>query len=137
MENPLREFELLQKDIERFFEEFFGPLRNSFLGHESINPKMDVFETGDNLVVRVAIPGAQREDIDITIEEGCLRVSGETKDPAYVKKRVILSEIRYGRFSRSYTLPPDVDTRSVRALYKNGILEISLSKARKSMIDIE
>jgi len=81
-------------------------------------------------VIRAEIPGLQKEDMDVRIENGVLTLRGERKqddeireDTAHRMERV------YGTFTRSFTLPTTVDAAKVAATYKDGILEVSMPKA--------
>ena len=96
-------------------------------------PLVDVFEKGDDLVIRAEIPGVTKEDIDVQVEGNSLVLRGERKrekefneDDAYRLERA------YGNFVRSFHLPKTVDATRIAATYTNGVLEITLPKAESS-----
>lgn len=95
----------------------------------------EVVETGDEVRLMIEAPGLKPEDIDITLENNVLTVSGEKKmerREGESENDYRLLERRYGRFERSFVLPPTVDTEHVDARYENGILTVQLPKAESS-----
>jgi len=101
---------------------------------------MDVFETKDSFVVRAELPGMKKEDIEVTMHDGCLSVSGERKgEEKHKDAEVYRAERFFGRFQRSVTLPTPVAPDKVKAAYKDGILTITLPKteeAKPKQIDV-
>ena len=92
-------------------------------------------------MIKVELPDVNREDVEVTVEHNTLTLRGEKKQPADVKdeqfRRV---ERRYGRFSRSFTLPTTVDAAKVSADFKNGVLTVKLpfkEEARPRTINVE
>lgn len=93
-------------------------------------PPVDIFEKHDDLVIRAEIPGMQKEDMDVRIENGVLTLRGERKQDTEVgEENAYRLERVYGMFTRSFTLPTTVDAAKVTATYKDGILEVSVPKA--------
>lgn len=93
-------------------------------------PPVDVFERDDQLVIRAEIPGVQKEDMDVQIENGVLILHGERKQETDIKEESAYRMERiYGMFTRSFTLPTTVDATKVAATYKDGILEVTVPKA--------
>ena len=91
---------------------------------------MDVSETEAAYLVKAELPGLSKEAIDISINDGVLTVSGEKKvENKEEKENYILTESRYGKFSRSFTLPSDTSTENVDATFANGVLTISVPKS--------
>jgi HSP20 family protein len=89
-------------------------------------PPVDVFEKDDRLVFRAEVPGMDREHLDVRVEDGVLTIQGERQEDTeemYRRERV------HGKFTRSFTLPKNVDGTKVTATYKDGILEVSVPKA--------
>ncbi len=92
-------------------------------------PSVDVFEKGDDLVIRAELPGVQREDIAIDIDDGTLTLQGERKrDQEMEDGRTYRVERSFGRFTRRFDLPKTVDASKISAQYKDGVLEIRLPK---------
>jgi HSP20 family protein len=137
---PVERLFEISREMDRLFENEAGSKGN---GEASWIPPMDVFETGDEVLCQLEVPGLSRENIDIRVEGNLLTIAGEKKyeqrqDQKETGYRHF--ERRYGRFERSFTLPRTVDTERVKARYENGILTVALPKAeqakpRKIMIE--
>lgn len=94
---------------------------------------VDMYEKEDKFVVRAELPGVKKEDIDISLSGDTLFIEGERKPPEDVKSgEYKCSEVCYGSFSRSVTMPSAVDDSKIEASYEDGILEISLPKAKEA-----
>lgn len=118
----------LRDELSRLFD-FALPTRDSGL-FSGWTPALDVFDEKDNYVVKVELPGMKKEDIDLSLHNGVLTVSGERKhEQAAGEGETFRSERFFGRFQRSVTLPARVDSSGVKASYKDGILTIELPKA--------
>lgn len=90
-------------------------------------PAVDVFETSDHeLVVSAELPGIDRGDVEVTIEEGVLTISGERKIDSVGDGRWYRNERSFGAFRRSFTVPRTVDTEAVSAEHKDGTLNVRL-----------
>ncbi len=91
-------------------------------------PAVDVYETDDHaLVISAELPGMDRKDVSVSLEDGVLTISGERKmDTAVNRERWYRSERAYGTFRRSFTLPRIVDTAAVTAEHKDGTLQVRL-----------
>jgi len=97
------------------------------------NPSLDVFQDKDNVYVKVELPGMKKEEIDISLHEGMLTVTGERKRESETREgEAFRSERFFGRFHRSVTLPTLVDGTKVKATYKDGILTVELPKAEEA-----
>ncbi len=93
-------------------------------------PPLDVHEDKDKFTVTLELPGLQREDIAVQIEDGSLVISGERKSETISEGTEVHRRERYhGKFSRALTLPVAVAPDQVKAAYKDGILTVSLPKA--------
>lgn len=92
-------------------------------------PSIDMFERDGNVVVKAEMPGIGLNDIDVTIAEGELRISGERKEEHEVKEEnYYCSERSYGHIYRSVALPEGCDAESVSATMKDGVLEIVVAR---------
>jgi len=93
-------------------------------------PSLDLYEDKDNVFVKAEVPGMKKEDIDVSLHDNALTISGERKfEQKQEDAENYRSERFFGRFSRSVTLPVAVDGNKVTASYKDGILTISLPKS--------
>ncbi|MBI5875629.1 MAG: Hsp20/alpha crystallin family protein, partial [Deltaproteobacteria bacterium] len=106
-------------------------------------PTVESFVKEGNLVVRCEVPGMDPKDIDISIVGNTLTIKGERKASKEAKREdYLLSEVHYGSFERTLTLPEGVRADNIRANYKNGILEVTMpaEKAalpRKVTVEVE
>ena len=106
-------------------------------------PPVDIIERKDSIVVKAEAPGLEKNSFKVLVEDGVLTVSGEKKveiEENDKNQNFHRSERIYGSFSRSFTLPSNVDQKNVSAKYRNGVLEVTLPKseeAKAKEIEIE
>jgi len=113
----------LQDEIDRLFE---SPLR-------SWTPALDVHEDADNFIIRAELPGLKREDIEVSLQDGALVISGERKtEKADEGVEIHRQERYYGKFQRALTLPTPVAADKIKAQYKDGVLTVTLPKAEEA-----
>jgi len=131
---PFEPFSLL-RDIDRFFEQ--GPSRPTGWA-----PRIDVFDREKELVVRMEIPGVSADDIDITVEDRTLTISGaRTFEESAEERGYHRREIFTGQFKRTLVLPDELDRDQISAAADNGILEVVVPRRaevlpRKVKIDV-
>lgn len=130
--DPLAELRDLQREMDRLFETFFGRPRAG-LTEEAWNPLVDIYETKDQLIVKAELPGIKPEEVEVNIVGDTLTLKGERKQEKGVSEEgYYRREQVYGAFQRSLTLPQTVDPGKVKATFKNGILEVVLSKKEEA-----
>ena len=104
-------------------------------------PPVDIFEKDSNLVIRAELPGVDKKDIDVRIENGVLTLHGERKQETTInEENAYRMERVYGTFTRSFSLPTTVDPSKINALFKDGILELMVPKletAKPKRIEIK
>lgn len=123
----------IRNEFDRIFDRTFGSLGSDVVS--AWLPAVDVHETADALVLQAELPGLRLEDINVSVENGMLTISGEkrkeveegSKDTNY---HVI--ERRYGRFERSFRLPQTVNAEQVKAEFAHGVLTVTLPKAEEA-----
>jgi len=132
--SPFRHLSNLREEIDRLFESPLAELTQS--PHQFLSgwmPAVDVYEDKDNLHLKAELPGINKEDIQISVHDGVLTLSGERKpDEKCQNAHVYRSERSLGRFQRTLTLPAQVNPDKIRATYKDGILSVLLPKAEES-----
>lgn len=124
----------LDCNFDNMVEGFFGPMRLfTEADNHGLVPTVDVSESDNEFVVRAEIPGVRKEDVNVTVENGVLTISAESKSETEEKEgaRVIRQERRYGKFMRSLRLSADIDESSVTATHKDGVLQVTLPKAEE------
>jgi HSP20 family protein len=137
--SPFRGFYDMQSEMNRMFDEVFGNLARTSGGRQQQQqgllaaqwaPALDVLQEDGDRVVRAELPGVKQEDVDITLQNGVLTISGERRAEEqregsgyYVRER------RYGSFQRSMTLPEGVDESKIHARFQDGVLEVRVEGA--------
>lgn len=106
-----------------------------------LNLSLDIYETEDNLVLRAALPGALKEDIQVEFEEQILTVTATVNEPELPEgAKSLLNESHFGTVTRSLRIPHSLDIENSKGQFTNGVLEITFPKApeaRKKTITIE
>jgi HSP20 family protein len=95
-------------------------------------PALDLYQTSDNVVAVVEVPGMSKEDIDISLHDGMLSIAGKRQSTSGDEENAERTERFSGKFRRSITLPTRVEAGKVSATYKDGILTITLPKAEEA-----
>ena len=130
----------LRDEIERLFEMPLAELARTSQVLSGWTPAMDLYEDKDNICLKVELPGMKREDIEVSLHEGTLSISGERKgQKEYEEAEVHRAERFFGRFQRTVGLPTPVSPDKVKAQYKDGVLTITLPKteeAKPKRIDV-
>ena len=134
-----REDSLLK--IDNLFDEFFrSPLKLGLAGFEAL-PAVDIYEKDNKIMVKAEIPGVKSEELNVSVDDDLLTISGEKKQENEVKEKDYYRlETAYGRVERTVRLPEAVKAEGAKATYKNGVLKIELCKseeAKKKKINIE
>ena len=123
----------LRDEMDRLFEAPFGDLAGVSELFGGWAPALDVREDKDNLVVKVELPGMKKEEIDVSLNDGLLTISGERKAEEKVKDAEVYRAERFvGRFQRTVTLPSAVAADKVSAQYRDGVLTITLPKSEEA-----
>jgi HSP20 family protein len=121
-------------DFDDLFKGFLvRPLRFDLDLPEKMSIKVDVARTDDTYTVKAEMPGVKKDDINVAIEGSQVTISGEVKKEKEEKKgeEVIRSERYYGKVSRSFTLPHEIDEGKCKANCADGVLQLTLpTKAR-------
>ena len=127
---PARELAGMEVDrLNRMFANFYGEALD-----RGWMPAVDIYETdGHEVVLKAELPEVNRDDINITFENGVLTIRGERKYENDVKRENFQRvERHYGSFSRSFTLPATVDAARIAATYKDGVLTIRLPQREEA-----
>ena len=121
--DPWGELASLQRDMNTLFDRGGG----SPAQVGSLLPAIDAYRTDEGMIVHVELPGLNRDEIDVSAEDGVLTVSGERKlghdvaDDAWLRR-----ERAYGRFERSFRLPDGTDPDMIEADFDNGVLKLTI-----------
>ena len=96
------------------------------------SPALDLYQNNDNVVAVIELPGMRKEDIEISLHDGTLAISGERKSEPSNGEKAERTERYVGKFRRSITLPTRVNANKVSATYRDGILTVTLPKAEEA-----
>ncbi|WP_246611057.1 Hsp20/alpha crystallin family protein [Aquisediminimonas profunda] len=122
----------LRSEIDRLFEDFGRPSRSAFnfaMPKAMPVPALEMADDGKAYKLTAELPGLTEKDVEISIADGVLSITGEKKEETERKEEgYLLSERRYGSFSRQVALPQDADEGAISAKFKNGILSIAIGK---------
>ena len=92
-------------------------------------PRSDIYETEDNVVVTLDMPGANRESIDVTLEKNVLTINANSIHGAPEGYELAFAEFQSGDYERSFRLTDQINRDDIDALYKDGVLKLTLPKA--------
>ncbi len=125
--DPFRELARVEEEMNRAL----GGERSLFRAGESVGwtPACDIFEDGEEFVVRAELAGVEPKDVDIRFENGVLTLKGERKlENEDQRERYHRLELSYGTFTRAFALPASIDAEKIRAESKSGVLVVHLPK---------
>ena len=129
--DPVRELAQWQNDVERLMGTFLRGAAAGTNGEQRWAPPLDVWETEDEVVYAFDLPGIPEEKISIEFEDGTLTVSADRERQQEVSQdRFYRFERRYGSFTRSIGLPQGVTENEIHADYKDGVLELHVTKPK-------
>jgi HSP20 family protein len=130
----------LRDEIDRLFDAPLSEWAHTSRLLSGWTPALDLFEDKDNFYVKAELPGMKKEEIDLSLHDGSLSISGERKQDTKVEEaEVYRAERFFGRFQRTVTLPTPVAVDRVKAEYKDGLLMVTLPKteeAKPKKIDV-
>ena len=126
---PMKEFERM----ERIFEDALARWGNGETEPGAWNPRVNVFEKDDEVIVEADLPGVKKEDIEVRLENHTLLLKGERQEDTEVKEDdYYRHERHYGHFVRTLALPNSVEAEDVKAKFKDGVLTLTLPKAEEA-----
>ena len=138
---PFMDLTRWERDMDRIMEDFFGRRMRPWWPErwsrrevmELEAPAVDLFEDKNDIVVKVELPGMEKENVEVKLTDHMLTIKGEKKKTEEVKEEnYYRSERSYGSFIRTLELPTDVHADKVKASFKNGILEVRLPKTEEA-----
>jgi HSP20 family protein len=138
--NPARELATwpsdlfgIQREMNRMFDGFFRSTQDEDYTLSSWTPAVDITEHDDEYSVKVELPGVNKDDVKLTLENNILTIRGEKKQEKETKKENYHRIERcYGSFQRSFTLPNAIKSERIDASFKDGILTVILPKAEEA-----
>ncbi|TDI70730.1 MAG: Hsp20/alpha crystallin family protein [Bacteroidetes bacterium] len=133
--SPRADLTRMQHEFDRVFGNFFPSLgfSNNTDNSASWAPRIDVVETDDAFLFEFDVPGVDKEDIHVNLQEGILTVSGERKSRELEETEDVVRVERFtGHFYRSFSVPSAINEKNIEANYDRGVLSLRLPKAEES-----
>lgn len=133
--SPFSEMSRLRDEMDRMMERFLEPSERPGMlpAMASWTPSVDVYEKDGSVIVEAELPGMKRENVEVTLEDSTLTLSGEMRrEEEKSEEGYYRSERRYGRFVRSIPLPAPVKADQVKARFEEGVLRVTLPKAEEA-----
>jgi len=134
--DPFRDLMTIQDRMNRLFDQTLSKTRtddDEGLTASTWSPSVDIYETADSVVLKAELPGLSRENIDIQVRDNTLTLKGERKFEREVKDENYLRiERSYGAFQRAFNLPSVIQQDKIKAVFKEGVLEVTMPKAEEA-----
>lgn len=120
-------------DIDRFFDNAWLPMQQDGGKLDAFSPKVDIRDKGDAYLISAELPGVNKEDVQVSLENGVLTIEAETRQEDKEEKegRIVRQERRYGKFMRSFDLGSQVKDSDINAHFENGVLSLTAPKVSK------
>lgn len=120
-------------DFEHFFDHFRAPDIFSDKDNGFFTPRIEVKEKKDQYVISAELPGVEKDDVHVTLENGVLTIEAEShkEDKEEKDGRILRQERRYGKLLRSFNIGTDVKEEDIQATFKNGVLKLTAPKLEK------
>ena len=143
--DPFRDVEVLQDRINRIFNESFGRSRNldDEVSLSDWRPPVDIYETAGGIVLKVELPGINKDDVSVEVKDNVLTLKGERLlDPEIKDEHYYRKERSFGKFNRSFSLQEPLKPDLIKASFKNGVLTVEIprseeEKSKQVTVDID
>ncbi|WP_456341524.1 Hsp20/alpha crystallin family protein [Thermovibrio sp.] len=137
--DPFEDMFRYMREMERMMEQMMRGFGREFPGFEmGFEPRVEMYETPDEIVVRAEMPGLDKDSIDVKVRGNYLIIRGVKKQEQKEEKdNVFFSETFYGEFQRVIPLPVEVKEEGIEAYYDKGVLEIRLPKAEAARKEVK
>lgn len=132
--DPFRDVSVLQDRINRIFNESFGRSRDleDEVSLYDWRPPVDIYETGDGIVLKIELPGVNKDEVSVEVKDNVLIIKGERLlDPTIKDENYYRKERSFGRFNRSFALQEPIEPDRIKASFKDGVLSIEVSRPEK------
>lgn len=127
--SPFRDFSQAQESFDRLFNEFMSLKRTNNLQELSFSPSCEIAEEGNNYVMTFDLPGVKKEEVKVEADNDQITIRAERKEEKKSEpKKKYLSEVYYGSYTRSFTLPGPIDEKMIDAKFENGVLKVVVPK---------
>lgn len=137
-QDSLKDMVGLRDTISGLFDDLFSGRPMLAAHHQQTDlgygwsPAVDVRETNDEFIICAALPGVEKEDVQVEVSDSTLALTGKVKQTQAPEESWLRRELPYGQFFRAFNLPSEVRGNQVKASFKNGVLEIHVPKAEEA-----
>jgi len=143
--DPFRDVAALQDRINRIFNDSFGRSRDleDEVGLYDWRPPVDIYETNDGIVLKVELPGVNKDDVSVEVKNNVLTLKGERLlDPEIKDEHYYRKERSFGKFNRSFSLQEPIKPDLIKAAFKDGVLTVEVprleaEKPKQITVDID
>ncbi len=130
---PFGHFSPFQESFDRLFNDFMSLQRTNGFQGLAFSPSCEVIDSGDHYVLKADLPGVRKEDLKVEVDRDLLTIQAERQEEKkHESKKKFVSEMYYGSYSRSFTLPGLADEKKVDAKFDNGVLTVTVPKVESS-----
>jgi HSP20 family protein len=127
--SPFRDFSQVQESFDRLFNEFMNLKKANGLQSLSFSPSCEITEEDNSYILKFDLPGVTKDKVKVEADKDQLTIRAERKEEKKSEsKKKYLSEMYYGSYTRSFTLPGPVDEKKVDAKFENGVLTVTVPK---------
>jgi HSP20 family protein len=127
--DPFRELTSLQQWMDQTLQQTLNSFAQTPQVVSGFVPQAEVFETDDQIAIKVEVPGLSEKDFEITLNNHILTVRGERRlENGFKQENLAWTERPYGTFTRSFNLPSTLDVNAINATYTNGVLQVVIAK---------
>lgn len=120
-------------DIESLLDAWPQISGNASMSASTFSPRVDITEKNGHYELTAELPGVNKQDIEVTLDNGMLTITAESRSEDKEEKdgRVIRQERRYGKYTRSFTLGNDIKEKDIKAEFNDGVLKLSVPKVEQ------
>lgn len=131
--SPFRDFSQMQESFDRLFNEFMSLKKTNGRQEFGFSPSCDISEEGNNYVLTFDLPGVKKDQVKVEADNDQLTIRAERKEEKSTEsKKKYLSEVYYGSYARTFTLPGPINEKKIDAKFDNGVLTIVVPKTESS-----
>ena len=128
-----KDSDLISDTFKSIFNNPFFPFRDDIFSNNNLVPRTRVTGDKDNVYITMEMPGMSKDDIKINLEKEVLTISGTKKQESHKEdSNLIMNEIQYGEFCRSFNVTNDINHDAIKADFKDGVLSLTLPKKEES-----
>jgi HSP20 family protein len=130
--NPINNIFPFNHRLDQYFNDFFYPAENIFRQADYWNPATDVYENDDAYVIKVELPGLDKDHVHVDLKENILTIKGERSEESEMKGEKVYQQERFqGKFQRAFELPAKVESDKIEAEFTAGLLKIKIPKSKE------